>query len=81
MRADCYGSAHPTMGPAIMDRGTQIAAPAATLEVAAIVVVVAMAEAEMAAVAAIDRRTPHATQANRYNERAMISFMISFAPP
>jgi hypothetical protein len=71
------------MGPAIMDRGTQIAAPAATLEVAAIVVVVAMAmaEAEMAAVAAIDRRTPHATQANRYNERAMISFMISFAPP
>jgi hypothetical protein len=67
------------MGPAILDRGTQIAAPAATLEEAAIVV--AMVAAEMAVVAAIDRRTPHAKQANRYNERAMISFMISFAPP
>ena len=59
--------------------GTPTAAPAATLAEAAIVV--AMAAAETAAVAAIDRRTPHATPAYPYSERAIISFMISFAPP
>ena len=80
MRADCHWSARPTMGLAITDRGTPTAAPAATLAEAAIVVV-AMAAAETAAVAAIDRRTPRATQAYPYSERAIISFMISFAPP